>query len=80
MVASGGEALGGVIVLPAHGSYRGFFFIIQGFVTNYYNLKALKVDMIDKLRREIPALEKEVQGSCSYDNICYKPILRMLNP
>ena len=79
MVTPNSEALGGAIGLPAHGSYRGFFFIIQGFVTNYYNLQALKVDTIDKLRRELPALEKEVQGSCSYDNICYKPILRRLN-
>ena len=80
MVAAGSEALGGVIGLPAHGSYKVFFFIIQGFVTNYYNLKALKVDTIDKLRRELPALEKEVPGSCSYENICYKPVLIRLNP
>ena len=60
MVAPGGEALGGFIGFPAHGLDRGFFFIIQGFATNYYNLKALKVDTIEKLRRELPALEKEV--------------------
>ena len=58
MVAPSDEALGGFIGFPTHGSNKGFFFIIQGFVTNYYNLKALKVDTIDKLRRELPALEK----------------------
>ena len=80
MVAPGSEALGGFIGFPAHGSDRGFFFIIQGFVTNYYNLKTLKFNAIDKLRRELPASEKELQGSCSYENVCYKPILRRLNP
>ena len=60
MVAPGSEALGGFHWVADTWFRHRFFFTIQGFVTNYYNLKTLKFNAIDKLRRELPALEKEV--------------------